>query len=327
MNRSKNLLSQRGVALLKSLFGILILSGMVLVDLKRQNNNMAQIHRKQASESIKKFREELKSWLTRPNTIYYSFGMAPINPRYVTTIYMADDGTANINRIKAPILGASGRENESTLNDSYSINNIFQVDSPFPNVSLTPLLSRQMIESTPGKNVSFIAKPGGQGLNSQNSVYIRAMWIENFQSYNPIRKKTFEKINVRFLDDISKGVADFKVLIWMFTNRKRDPNLDCAVQNNCIRKLLTLPIDIALINKGGALFHTPNLPPDSNYVSDKGKILEGFFGLKCEVVSDPTYGLDPNPCRGKNKIFNITKRTIASDEIDELKGRCCGPAF
>ena len=303
------LLNSQGVALLKVLFGLVILLGLVLMDLQQKQKNAVSIKRKLAIGSVKELKKSLQNWLGTPGTIKHSFGHGStgFSPLKQVVVYQAPTIDPSSEKKKANITGPNSREIVSNpTTDLYAITGLRLVDNPLSPGNLTVLL-RQADLGTAGNPILLIGPPEGstgiRSLDKAGWAYIKAMWVENFSRYDP----------TNLLDNgRDEGNADLRVLVWIFTNRDKDPGLNCIGQNNCIREVITLPLDIEI---------------DSN-----GKITEGSYGLKCDGIielEDDAVNDNTNFTCGLGRVFNIIRREVGDPDGDGTKqitkiiGRCC----
>ena len=201
-------------------------------------------------------------------------------------------------------------EREDNPNDNYSITDLvhLQFDDPTADpIGGEIVLRRGEVES----GVWLIgrpdpAMPGGiRGLDNAGWAYIRAIWVDNYKRYDTVR-----------VAEDNKGMAEFNVLVWTYTNLLERPGLDCATNNNCIREVITLPIDIT-INR--------DTPPAG------GRFYRGLYGLDCEVVQRFDTTDTSTRCEGDRffkRIAGIDSDPVEGHEnvnVISYWGRCCRP--
>lgn len=301
----------RGVSLVELMIGLGLTSGLVLMDLQRQKNNQIVTRSQLATESVSGLRNSLRNWLRQGGTIENSFGWR----------VMAEDAPLNKVRIIAGTPTNFARESNDAVIDTNAITGIRLQGG------VNILIQREV------DGVRLIGPVDGTGIRSLDNsgwVYIRTMWIQDFQQYSE-RNTIIDDGGRDRMARLRRGTANLKVLIWRFTNMMENPGLNCVANNNCEREVITLPLDLRTFVNGDAAFgSTPG----------RGEIFDGTFGLQCGPTNSISTG-DAFNCEG-NQFFDVTeelckvpiaagsneRRPCAEDgsepmSIGERLGRCC----
>ena len=286
------LLAPQGGALLKVLVSISITGLLITADLEKRKLQQVALNRKIASSIPRKIENILRSWLNQPNTIAYSFG------HQATT---ALQGIPDRKQIKlfATAYGASSDAPSLLAIEALPLSSDFIATYLLiPNPAPTTGGQLKLMPGQASNLDHLIGSPDGQddiqNIGAIGKVYIKAMWVENFRDSWSIA------------GDILRGVADLKLLIWIFTHnaQSRDAknSWDCSTHHNCLRRMLTMPIDIALTETG----------------ENAGKIIKGSFGLECNAPQE----VDLNLSNCDSGYFFNQSISLGGGRYT---GRCCRP--
>ena len=255
-------------------------------------------------------------WLRHPGTVDYSFGnlsttaVSGQTPGAQASIYEIDPGTGQID---------TDKEFDRIANPDGPTGADYQISNLVHFVRGPPArISRLLDQGTAIDGVSLIGPPapnypgGIRSLDGAGWVYIRRMWLENFQLDDPGTPELTEPNRTR---DETTGSADLQVVIWQFTNRIDKPSLDCVTESNCVRKLLTFPLRLTL---------TADL---------SGVVDTGSYGIQCDIIQ--RFIANPAPAPGCNIARGEFFRRIyywdnLKDDDDDMtngnivqKGQCC----
>ena len=289
--------NHRGFILMKVMVGIVVITIIVLMDLQRQKQNLIASRNRQSKQAIVDFAASLQNWLGHPDTFSYSFGAnssitaggLPSNRRKVA-LYQSAGTVASLANI-AEREQANIADRATNNNDKYSINHLVLFDGSSGSTLL------RLGTATPG-GVPMIGPPDGtsriKSLDSAGWVYIRSMWIDEFDWYDAA--------------NLGVGNAELKILIWRFTNLLDRPGQNCLANNNCLTKVISVPIDIEVSSDGTDIL-----------------IERGTYGLKCGDVSD----VQPNtntclPGQLFQKLQGIDDPSPGI-QVNIYRGRCCTP--
>ena len=345
--------NSRGVALIKVMLAMSSIISFTLIDLHRQKKNLIASRRRLAMQAVVDFRASLQHWLGHPGTIAYSFGehvnevlpssavaVPPPTPLPTNVQALASRRQVRLYTSNAIILpgrvSAPPGEREENADvsitpgtpDPFVITNLVQVnngdgvltvaDDPDPRSGPNRVLLRQGTV----EGMSFIGEPIGtnsvSSLDDAGWVYIRSIWVDNWEPYNtaiPLDVKSREVLNiVRDGGNQVRGKANLAVLVWVFNNLLDNPGLNCRTQNNCTRYVMRLPIDIWVD-------------------STNGNIVDGTYGLDCEEtirqIAVSSIARPPTCVNGDEifkKIGGINVGPSSDDaSIQHYIGHCCGP--
>ncbi|MCY4644964.1 MAG: hypothetical protein OXB88_10130 [Bacteriovoracales bacterium] len=292
-------LQSSGISLLEIMIGIGLSSGLVIMDLQRQKNVEITSKRKVSQESVSGLRNTLRDWLRQDEAIKNSFGM---------------DSPTRIKIVGSdPTCATTNRDSTTNIADACAIRRI-----ALPNGEVV------LRSGTPsGSNVTLIGPPVGppppqgnliRSLDQSGWTYIRAMWIENFRRDEDSLRLQDQSTGSTL--ELERGSADMKIIIWKFTNRIDNAQLDCS--NNCIKETITLPLNLKRIK---SIPQRGTLAP----AIEAGHIQDGSFGLQCGERDIKE--IHEQLCEDPNEFWN-TERTIntatgANSSVGRLEGRCC----
>ena len=295
------MMTQRGVSLVELLVAMGLTSGLVLMDLERQQNTQVNTNRQMASESLVGVETDLRNWLRQEGTIEESFGNGVGAKRVL--IHTGDPLPTVFDR-------------EADINGNLAITSIRIIEEG----STTPI--EVLSQGSPqGSSVLFLGHGEGgniRSLDGRGWAYIRTMWIQEFQAYDEPSANTDGDDGSTPETELRRGSANLKVLIWKFTNLLENPGYDCITNNNCEREVLTIPLDLRVVK-------TANSAEGQNNVD---AVVDGTFGLSCRIlaVAIKVEDLD-DPCNA-NEFFDITDSENTADPSDPVsigkhRGRCC----
>ena len=296
---------------MKVMVAFIVVSIVVLMDLQRQKQNLIASRNRQAKQAVIEFAASLQSWLGTPNTISFSFGEESATgltgvPNRVQVILYQDTNPTDLDSIQNDTADVAVRSSGSptTPPDDYSIRHLVLTDG----TSGIIVLQRGSVEGVALMGPPpLVAGADIRSLDSAGWVYIRDMWIDNYQGFTRNLDGTLPSGDSRW------GRATLRVLIWRFTNLI-DRTLDCTTQNNCLHKVISIPLDIRV---------------SQDLVTRQIRIEQGSYGLDCgNIVEAKVNDASSFPdCSDTGSSFQkfVEEDTDSDGHADTFWGRCCRP--
>ena len=291
----------QGLSLVELMIALGLTSGLVILDLERQKNSQVTAKRQLASESRGDVENLLRGWLRQQGTIARSFGNQVDGKKAMTN--------SDLQQVQVFAAPPDIFQRESAVNDGFAIVSLWVEEK---DISIDPVTGVRTEVTTPvevlsqgtingvrlmgpvedGQVVSLDGARDGTGW-----VYIRTMWLEDFKEHDT--RTDGAGVDKRI------GSANLRVLIWQFNDLTANPSLDCATNNNCERKVASIPLEL-------------NLNGDS--------VDQGEFGLSCRPLADLIPIDGSARCRG-NEFFRVRawedQRGGASYSASHQRGDCC----
>ena len=293
-------IGQRGMNLIELMIALGLTSGLVVMDLERQRGAQVTAQRQLASESQGELESMLKDWLRRENVIANSFGRGATPVR----VYAAD-GTP-------PTIAA--READAALDDAFAIGAIRLA------VGADELISQRSIggvtligmgpasDTSDSDNLEAIRR---DSIDGNGLVFIRAMWIQDFQPYAEIDVDDGGDVGIlsgSVGGTVSRqmGSANLKVLTWKFSESSQ---LNCLTGNNCERQVFTLPLELRL----------------QEGIGGDMEAHDGNFGIQCEALR--TINVETSPNCDDGDFFRL-RQWVDTDasavfSVGRHTGQCC----
>ena len=276
-----SLLPWGGVSLVEIMVAMGLTSVLLLTDMQRHDNNQKATLKRSLLESASDIPTKVRAWLRNPNVISYSFGSKG-------NVALAGGATFHGKR-PIPLLQASPvgyRQVPEPMSTPYNILGFLTRNSlEAPSSSDLEDQTNNMLIGPPNSDNSDISS---SGMDGTGRVYIRAMWVESFNSYftgydvNQAPTPTATATpGTPPPDNWKRGTASLKAVVWRFTSRPTSPSLTCG--DGCTQSTFDIPLDIR--------------------VGNDNKIIDGSFGLKCGEKFDVNVITDA--CSSPNEFFDM----------------------
>ncbi|MCY4644963.1 MAG: hypothetical protein OXB88_10125 [Bacteriovoracales bacterium] len=327
-----------GLSILEMMLAMGLTSGFLLMDLKRQKNSQIATNRTLASETAGTQRSIIKKWLRHRETIEKSFGVTdPTSTdrtqRAQLVGYNNGVTCATTNRDSNAVVGNPDPRNPIVADPCAIKRIVLSLPGTTPgqnpdnkpcapnsnNCRNTPSLldTSVLISGTPsGSNVTLIGPPQGgsiRSLDENGQVYIRTMWVEDFEPYHSFSMEVVDTPNPPRNIEFERGSAEMKISVWKFTNLIDRPGLDCNANNNCTKEILSIPLDLRVVSNN-----------NNHSKLQIGDIYDGTLGLLCGEVQTKNVASDAGTgnayCEEGEVWRPITEIRAA---VGEVTGRCC----
>ena len=327
------LLNPRGVAILKIMLAMVLASGLIVIDMERRQKNIINSRRLASIQTITQIEENLKLWLSLPDTVSYSFG----EDSNAIGVGNGNPGGRQIKVFESTTTTAQIPDPSPTIpptDEDLLIQKIVvpSVASSAGDRTFHTYLAQTTIVQTPRPNFNLIGYPPLQsaltgatlpltsmveGLDGKGWSYIRAMWIDNFSAINGPTNPSI-------------GSGELKVLVWTFNNiidadlANNSSVLNCQLNNNCSQQILSIRLQL-------------------NIETNSRLVMSGAYGLDCtrddngvstppilrieisEVADACSPSSPPDPPNGYTTqyFFRVIDSSINAQGTSLLDGHCC----
>lgn len=298
-----------GISLMEIMVAIGLTSGLLLVDMQRQENNQIANQRQTLLEDASQVPVMIRTWLRNSNAITYSFGEEATKGQ---NNLFNPSGKENMAQKRAftttPALSTRLTNEATARTDEYAIRYL-----GLPNEALNGGQLKLRPGTIGGVDTGLLIGPPNaanngintNGLGGSGRIYIRAMWIEGLSIY--------------FTDSSlsppeSRGTANMKIVVWRLATRPTG-TVSRTCGQGCDQSVYSIPLDLTVI-------------------SADNKIIEGSFGLRCGATKD--VGIGGTYC-SKGQFFDILDEKTSGSPTDPTNpdlqsitgymGRCCSFSY